>query len=153
MTHRQACDFRARFGRVTTIKMEHDMTRFLFAGLMSLFVASTAIAADPIEGVWKTQPDDGKYAHVTIAPCGSAYCGTISRTFDDSGEYASENLGKQLVRNMAPTKPGKYEGKVWRPSNNKVYFGKARVNGNSMVLAGCVAGGMICAKQNWTRIK
>lgn len=128
------------------------MIRFLTVALMGLFGATMALA-DPIEGVWKTQPDDGKYAHVTISPCGAAFCGTISRTFDATGEYQSENLGKQLVRKMAPTKKGKYEGKVWRPSNNKVYVGKAAVSGNKLVLAGCVAGGLICAKQNWTRVK
>ena len=127
------------------------MKRILAAA--TLMLAAGVAQADPIEGIWKTQPDDGAYAHVRIQPCGSAYCGTIIRTFNSSGEYKSENIGKQLVRNMAPAGGGKYNGKVWRPSNNKVYIGKAQVNGKKMALSGCVAGGLICAKQAWTKIK
>lgn len=37
--------------------------------LALLFVAGAALA-DPVEGVWKTQEDDGAYAHVTMAPAG-----------------------------------------------------------------------------------
>ena len=128
------------------------MKQWIMAAAMVLAGAGAALA-DPIEGVWKTQEDDGAYAHVRIAPCGSAYCGTIVRTFDANGEYKSPNIGKQLVRNMEPAGNGRYEGKVWRPSNNKVYIGKIDLNGNAMKLAGCVAGGLICAKQNWSRVR
>lgn len=117
---------------------------------MSL-VASVAVA-DPIEGLWKTQPDDGSYAHVKITPCGANFCGNIVQTFNDSGEYKSPNLGKQIVIDMAAAGDGKYEGKIWRPSNNKIYMGKISVNGGAMKMSGCVAGGLICAKQNWTKV-
>ncbi|MEZ5884765.1 MAG: DUF2147 domain-containing protein [Paracoccaceae bacterium] len=116
-------------------------------------LASGAAFADPIEGLWQTQPDDGAYAHVQIAPCGTNFCGTIVKTFNASGEYKSPNLGKQIVSNMAPKGNGTYEGKVWRPSNGKTYLGKIALNGKAMKLAGCVAGGLICAKQNWTKVK
>lgn len=122
----------------------------VFGALM--MAASTAVAADPIEGIWKTQPDDGSYAHVTIAPCGGAYCGTITKTFNSDGQYKSGNIGKQLVRNMKPAGSGKYRGKVWRPSNDKIYIGKISLSGTTMKLSGCVAGGLICAKQTWTKI-
>ena len=128
------------------------MKRLILAAALVLGGAGFA-AADPIEGIWQTQPDDGAYAHVKIAPCGDAYCGTITRTFNSGGEYKSENIGKQLVQSMKPAGAGKYEGKVWRPSNNKVYLGKAQVSGKNMQLAGCVAGGLFCAKQAWVKIK
>lgn len=120
----------------------------LLAGL----VASPA-RADPVHGVWKTQPDDGAYAHVQMAPCGPAVCGVITRTFNDTGEYRSSNIGKQLVLGMKPTAAGQYEGQVWRPSNNKIYLGKIELKGDSLRLAGCVAGGLICSRQTWTRVK
>lgn len=123
--------------------------RSLLAGLV--LVASGA-AADPIEGVWRTETDDGSYAHVTMASCGAKLCGVISRTFNAQGEYASPNKGKVLVRDMAPTAAGKYEGKVWRPSNNKVYLGKMELKGNSLKLKGCVAGGLLCSSQVWSRV-
>ncbi|KEO50574.1 DUF2147 domain-containing protein [Thioclava pacifica] len=119
----------------------------------ALTFAAGAALADPIEGVWKTQPDDGSYAYVTIKPCGANFCGDISRTFKADGEYKSPNLGKQIVINMAPKGDGKYEGQVWRPSNNKIYLGKITLNGNAMALAGCVAGGLFCKSQDWQRVK
>ena len=121
------------------------------AAFVLAFVAPAL--ADPAEGVWKTQVDDGAFAHVTISKCGSAVCGTISRTFNASGEYNSPNIGKQIVRSMKPLGGGQYEGKVWRPSNDKIYHGKIDLGGNSLKLAGCIAGRLLCSKQTWTRIK
>lgn len=119
----------------------------------ALSALATIAAADPAEGVWQTEVDDGSYAHVTISTCGSAVCGTISRTFNSSGEYQSPNLGRQIVIDMAPQGGGEYEGSVWRPSNDKIYIGKMTVSGDSLRLRGCVAGGLICASQNWTRVQ
>ncbi|MGL4278827.1 MAG: DUF2147 domain-containing protein [Albidovulum sp.] len=127
------------------------MKRYLIAAAM-LFGA-TAAYADPVEGVWQTQEDDGAYAHVTITPCGPAFCGVISKAFKDGGEYASPNIGKQIVIDMAPQGDGTYDGKVWRPSNDKIYIGGIELNGDTMKLAGCVAGGLICKKQTWSRVK
>ncbi|MBU3029345.1 DUF2147 domain-containing protein [Paracoccus marinaquae] len=124
-----------------------------FAITAAFLLAATAAGADPIEGLWQTQPDEGSFAHVTIAPCGGAFCGTISRTFKDKAEYKSPNLGRQIVIDMAPKGGGSYEGKVWRPANNKVYQGKASVSGNQLSLAGCVAGGLLCKSQTWVRVK
>ena len=111
------------------------MKRILLAAVVAL---SPALAsADPIVGMWKTQVDDGSYAHVDIQPCGAAYCGTIVRTFNSDGEYKSKNIGKQIVRNMEPQGGGAYRGKVWRPSNDKIYVGKIALSGSNMSLAGC----------------
>ncbi|MFV1529681.1 MULTISPECIES: DUF2147 domain-containing protein [unclassified Phaeobacter] len=110
-------------------------------------------AADPVLGTWKTQTDDGSYAHVTMAPCGAAVCGKISRTFNAEGEYISPNIGKTLVIDMVANGDGSYAGKVWRPSNNKIYIGKMNLSGASLALRGCVAGGLICSKQTWSRVK
>ena len=129
------------------------MKRTIIAAIVGIGFAGTAMAADPAVGVWKTQPDDGAYAHVKMTPCGGAICGTIQRTFNASGEYKSENIGKQLVIEMKPDGSGKYAGKVWRPSNNKIYGGKMTVAGNSLKLSGCVAGGLLCSKQDWQRVQ
>lgn len=127
------------------------MKRFLTA-VAILGAFSTSAGADPLEGLWQTEPDDGAYAHVDIAPCGVNFCGKIARTFKDGAEYKSPNLGKTLVIDMAPSGNGKYAGKVWRPSNDKIYIGKIALNGDAMKLSGCVAGGLICSKQAWARI-
>jgi len=112
-----------------------------------------AALADPLEGMWQTEVDDGSYAHIKIAPCGAALCGVIAHTFKDGAEYKSENLGKELVIDMVPQGGGNYEGSVWRPSNNKIYYGTIALNGDSLRLSGCVMGGLICAKQSWQRVQ
>ncbi|MBN7784590.1 DUF2147 domain-containing protein [Ponticoccus gilvus] len=119
---------------------------------MALALLAGAAAADPVEGTWKTQPDEGAYAHVRMVPCGDKLCGVIVRTFNASGEYESPNKGKTLVINMAPQGGGQYRGKVWRPSNNKVYTGKMALSGNALTLHGCVAGGLLCSSQTWSRL-
>lgn len=119
---------------------------------MVLACAAGMAGADPLEGIWQTEVDDGAYAHVAIKPCGAALCGVIARTFKDGAEYQSENLGKTLVIDMKPLGDGDYEGEVWRPSNDKIYYGTIALAGDKLRLAGCVAGGLICAKQDWQRV-
>ena len=134
-----------------TMKMK--MMKTLFAVASFGIWGATGAFADPVEGLWKTEVDDGAFAHVEITPCGAAFCGTIVRTFNSTGDYKSPNIGKQLVRDMAPAGSGRYKGNVWRPSNDKIYKGKLNLKGDALAMSGCVAGGLICAKQNWTRIK
>ncbi|GHE02265.1 imidazoleglycerol-phosphate dehydratase [Defluviimonas sp. 20V17] len=121
----------------------------MLLGLMSL----PAFAADPIAGMWKTQPDDGSYAYVKIGPCGANFCGVIARTFRASGEYKSPNIGKEIVIDMVPEGGGRYHGKVWRPSNDKIYVGKISLKGDQMALSGCILGGLFCKAQDWTRVR
>ena len=128
------------------------MKTFALATAFAL-MASAAMAADTIEGMWQTQADEGALAIVSIAPCGGAFCGTIVKSYKDGAEYASPNVGKQIVRSMKATGDGNYEGQVWRPANDKVYNGKASVAGTTMKLSGCVAGGLICKAQTWTKLK
>jgi len=120
---------------------------------LAMAFAAPAFAADPVEGVWQTQIDDGAYAYVTFAPCGAALCGVISRTFNSDGEYRSPNIGRMLVIDMKPDGENKYRGHVWRPSNDKVYIGKMTYGGNALKLRGCVAGGLLCSAQDWVRVQ
>ena len=118
-------------------------------------VSATVAVADPVEGIWQTQVDDGAYAHVNIAPCGSKICGTIARTFKGGKEYKSANIGKQIIIGMVPAGNGKYKGKVWRPSNNKIYKGDLQLQGKSLRLRGCVGvcTALTSASQTWARVK
>ena len=121
-------------------------------------MATTAFAADPVDGLWKTQPGDtGGYLHVSISECGSAICGTIDTAFSADGnenlEY--ENLGKQLIWDMVPDGGGNYSGgKIWDPERDKTYNSKMTLDGqNKLTVKGCVAGGLVCRGQDWTRIE
>ncbi|WP_019954087.1 DUF2147 domain-containing protein [Yoonia vestfoldensis] len=129
------------------------MKHLILAAVAAFALAGAASAQDAALGTWQTEVDDGAFAYVTMDQCGPAVCGTIARTFNTEGEYASPNIGRQIVINMAPNGDGSYNGQVWRPSNDRIYVGKMDVEGNALRLRGCVAGGLICASQNWVRVE
>ncbi len=91
------------------------MKKIMGLAAIGLLAMAGAAMADPAEGTWKTEVDDGSYAHIQMTKCGTNVCGTIARTFNASGEYNSPNKGKLLVQNMKPEGKGNYAGKVWRP--------------------------------------
>ncbi|WP_298910435.1 DUF2147 domain-containing protein [uncultured Aliiroseovarius sp.] len=127
------------------------MKRVIAAVALAVGLAGPAMA-EPVLGVWKTQVDDGAYAHVTFSPCGAALCGVISKAFDASGEINTPNIGKQLVWDMQAKGGGKYSGgKIWQPSTGKVYKSKMTLSGTTLKVAGCV--GPICKKQTWTKVQ
>jgi len=123
-------------------------------GLVTTGLAGAA-AADPVEGIWQTRPDDnGKIGHIRIQPCGPAYCGTLIQAFDAKGKpVASDNVGKRIVWDMKPQGGGAYGGgKVWSPDRNKTYNAKMQINGNSLSVSGCVLG--ICRNGGtWARVR
>ncbi len=125
----------------------------LWIALCAMVMATPLWAADPLEGMWQTQVDDGAFAYVEITPCGAALCGVMKRSFNADGEYQSDNLGRTLVIDMVPSGGDRYKGQVWRPSNDKVYIGRIVLNGNSLKMKGCVAGGLLCASQTWSRLQ
>ncbi|WP_319826502.1 DUF2147 domain-containing protein [Thalassovita sp.] len=127
------------------------MKKLVLAATAALMTAGAALA-DPVLGIWKTEVDDGAYAHVTISKCGAQICGVISKTFNNSGEYASPNLGKQLVWDMVPNGGNAYrDGKIWQPSTGKVYASKMDLEGDVLKVKGCI--GPFCKKQTWNRVK
>ncbi|MDN5785888.1 DUF2147 domain-containing protein [Pseudorhodobacter sp.] len=126
------------------------MKKLMIAAALTLMAG--VAHADPVEGTWKTQVDDGAYAYVKFAPCGGKLCAVIARTFKDSGEYKSPNLGKRLVWDMSPNGGGAYSGgKIWQPSTGKEYKSKMTLEGNTLNVSGCW--GPICKKQVWSRVK
>lgn len=121
-------------------------------------LATSAWAEDPVDGLWKTAPGDtGGYLHVSIAECGSAICGTIDTAFNKDGDeqLEYENLGKQIIWDMVPEGDGNYDnGKIWAPDRDKTYNAKMSLDGqNKLTVKGCVAGGLVCRGQDWTRVE
>lgn len=125
--------------------------RMILAAAVAVVGFAGAAFADPAEGTWKTQVDDGAYAYVKMSKCGAALCGTIARTFNGSGEYKSANIGKKLVWDMQPAGNGAYKsGQIWQPSTGKTFKSKMALSGNTLKVSGCV--GPICKKQTWSRV-
>jgi uncharacterized protein (DUF2147 family) len=119
-----------------------------------ILAAGAAFAGDPVEGLWKTKPDDnGNYGHVEVKPCGPAFCGTLVKAFDGSGaEMASPNIGKKIIWDMVAQGDGAYgDGKVWSPDRDKTYNSKMQLTGNGLAVKGCVMG--ICRDGGtWSRV-
>jgi uncharacterized protein (DUF2147 family) len=118
-------------------------------------LAAAPVLADPLEGTWKTKPDDnGNYGHVQIVPCGPAFCGTLVKAFDTAGaSVTSPNIGKRIVWDMQAQGDGAYgDGKIWSPDRDKTYAGKMKLSGDKVAVSGCVLG--ICRDGgSWTRLK
>ena len=130
------------------------MKRILIAAAMTLCAGGAF--ADPVEGLWKTKPDDnGNFGYVQIKPCGGAFCGTLVKAFDGAGkEISSPNVGKKIVWDMQPAGGGAYaKGKVWAPDRDKTYNSKMQMSGNTLAVSGCVLGGIICRASDWSRVK
>ena len=125
-------------------------------GAVALVVWAGAALADPVEGIWKTLPDDnGNFGHIQIAPCGAALCGTLIKSFDGAGaELVTENTGKKIVWDMMAAGDGAYvDGKVWAPDRDKTYNATMQMTGSTLAVSGCVMGGLICRASDWTRVQ
>lgn len=120
----------------------------------AIMLAGPAFAADPIIGLYKTQPgDSGSFAHVEIYECETNICGVIRKAFDASGaEVDSDTVGKRMIWNMKAQGDGKYaKGKIWAPDRDKTYSSKMQLSGQTLKVSGCVLG--ICRGQSWSRLK
>ncbi|MEO3415208.1 DUF2147 domain-containing protein [Roseovarius sp. CAU 1744] len=130
------------------------MKRFALSIAALVLSAGTGLA-DPVEGIWKTQPgDSGGYLHVAVSKCGDAICGVIRKAFEDGGAESAdyEHLNKRMLWDMQASGDGSYAGgKIWAPDRNKTYKSKMTLSGNTLKVSGCVA--VICRSQNWTRVK
>lgn len=130
------------------------MKRFALS-VAVILSAGAAHAGDPVEGVWKTKPDDnGNFGYVKVVPCGPAFCGTLIKSFDSSGaRLDSENIGKAIIWDMVAYGDGVYDdGKVWSPDRDKTYSSDMQLSGDKLSVRGCVLG--ICRDGGtWTRVK
>ena len=118
---------------------------------VALVMGAGFAAADPVLGTWKTEVDDGNYAHVEMSTCGDKICGVIAQAFNAQAPWASDNQGKKLVWDMVARGGGSYKsGNIWQPSTDKVFNSKMSLSGDVLNVSGCVA--IICKKQVWTRV-
>lgn len=113
------------------------MKKILLAITALTVSLSPALAAEPIIGTWKRTSG----TVIEYKSCGGDdYCGTVL-----NGEYKGKSIGKMSG------KDGSYKGTVNKLDEGKTYSGKASVSGNTLSLAGCVAGGLICKTEQLTR--
>jgi uncharacterized protein (DUF2147 family) len=121
--------------------------------------------ADPI-GSWLTE---GGNSRVRIVNCSGALCGNIEwlkqpndpgtgkpkldRSNADPAKRSRPLMGVPIVLSMKPN-GDKWSGEVYNANDGKTYSGNITEHDpNTLVLQGCVLGGLICKSQIWTRVR
>ncbi|WP_299887117.1 DUF2147 domain-containing protein [uncultured Ruegeria sp.] len=109
--------------------------------------------ADPIVGVWKTEPDrKNLISHIKITACGDNFCGKIQSAYDAAGkEVQTPNIGKKLFWDVASEGDGKYGGgEFWVPLIDVDAVPQMTLQGDQLMVKGCEH--LVCAHQTWTRL-
>jgi uncharacterized protein (DUF2147 family) len=130
--------------------------RLVPAAIAGLFLALTG-AALPTPKVWANPSNS---VHIRSHPCGEqAMCGTVIWANDKAKADAARGgtktlVGTQLFRNFRLIRPGVWKGKVFVPDINKTFSGTVTLVGtDKLVGKGCLALGVGCKSQTWTRIE
>ncbi|UVI39755.1 DUF2147 domain-containing protein [Qipengyuania spongiae] len=132
----------------------------IFAAALAFAASTPAFAAEPITGRWMTEDKD---AVVTIAKCGSSYCGRISRFLvpppqgadqrdtnnPDPAKRSRKLMGLPVLFSFAED-DDLWRGRIYDPKSGKDYRSVVRRKSASRLeVKGCL--GPICQTQNWTR--
>ncbi|MDX3927382.1 MAG: DUF2147 domain-containing protein [Shinella sp.] len=110
--------------------------KWLTAAAITLAASGSALAAEPIEGNWRTA--SGETA--AIAKCGGSFCITLK-----TGKHAGKRIGR-LDGSGAD-----YSGTITDPADDKTYSGSGSVSGSSLRMKGCVLK-VLCKSQTWSRL-
>ena len=118
------------------MKILNSVLAAVGAVAISLGSIGDGFAAEPIVGTWKRASG----AIIQYSGSGARFCGKVM-----NGKYKGKSIG------CLSGKGGTYKGKVNKLDEGKTYMGKASVSGNTLKLAGCVFGGLICKSENLKR--
>ena len=122
--------------------------------LLSLGTAANAAAS--IEGRWSNPKDS---VTVEVAPCGTAYCGTVvdasAKARADARRGGTPNLiGTRLMTGFTPDGKGGWKGRIFLPKHNLHAGGRIRaVGANMLSVKGCALSGLLCKEQRWSRAR
>lgn len=124
--------------------------------LMALAAGPAAAQAPSPAGTWLSQSGETR---VRIAPCGAQLCGTIVWVKTpgkdvhnpDPAQRGRDLVGLRMIA-MSPAGQNAWKGSLYRYTDGQTFTGTMKMTGqNTMELSGCVAGGLICRAQTWTR--
>lgn len=140
-----------------------DMKKIALALVIAL-VPLAAFAADGLKGKWLT--DEGK-GHVVFEDCGTKVCGKIvwlKEPNDPSGKPLVDALnedtslrGRPIIglklTELVSDGSGGWKGTIYNPEDGKSYKAEAALQKDgSLLIKGCVLGGLLCDDQTWTRV-
>jgi uncharacterized protein (DUF2147 family) len=130
--------------------------------LVLISATAFASAAEPT-GTWLTQQGD---AHVRIAKCGTAMCGTIAWLRDpvdaqtgqppmDSRNPDPTKRGRKIlglrIFAMAPDGGGNYAGPIYNSDDGQTYQAKLMLRGaQQLEVQGCA--GPLCGSELWSKV-
>ena len=133
--------------------------------VLAVAAASTARAADPVQGDWYTFSGSAK---VRVAPCAdkTRMCGTVvwlkapldkagrpvtDATNPDPALRARPVIGLQLIGDFKAAQAGRWTGgRIYDPRTGKTYASKISANPDgTLKVEGCIA--VVCQAQTWTR--
>ena len=103
--------------------------------------------ADEVLGTWLR---DNGALKVKFEPCGDAICGDIVWLKPGSGLNAK--VGKRLFFDMRPSGANSWIGKAASSDTGSIYSGKMSIEGSTLIISGCIAGGLICKSANWRSV-
>jgi uncharacterized protein (DUF2147 family) len=138
-------------------KREEIVKRSIAIVLTAVFAAGGAAAQD-VKGTWLSQTGETR---VRIAPCGAALCGTVvwqkapgkDEKNPDAAKRNRNIVGIQMIFGMKPSGGAEWTGQLYNFQDGKTYTGKMTLAGpNALSLSGCIAGGLICRAQTWSRV-
>ena len=128
---------------------------WLIIAAVAAIIGGSGAEAQEVFGVWQSEKtDDGRYLHIEVHPCaadGAKVCGTIAGAFGGASEA---NIGKPIIWDMVPDGPNAWDdGRIWKVDEDKVYDSGMELRGDTLVVSGCVLGGLICRSQSWPRVR
>lgn len=135
----------------------------LALALAATLAASTAYAASPAEGLWRTPSKNGE---VRIAECGPVLCGTLVTS---DGIKANPTLADvenkdaaqrtRLLKDLPMLQgfkggPDQWKGgTVYNPEDGGTYKGSIKlIDPDTLKLTGCIVF-PLCKTQTWKRIR
>ncbi|MEO1476454.1 MAG: DUF2147 domain-containing protein [Pseudomonadota bacterium] len=135
--------------------MKNSLFPSAVIGILLAVFAVPALAEDL--GVWRNQSNS---VHVEVFECGEARCGKVVWASEKAKQDAVQGgtarlVGTQVLRKFREKgDSGKWKGKAFVADMNREFSGTARaVDYNTIEVKGCIAGGLICKTQIWTRVK
>jgi uncharacterized protein (DUF2147 family) len=130
--------------------MRATIKSLLVTSALGLFViasAGAANAADP-SGNW-VRPSTG--TQISFYACGGKLCAKIVAVKD---ETRKSTVGTVIVKGMTKSGDNEWKGDLLNTDDGKIYSGVATLESpTALNLKGCVAGGLICRGETWTKVK
>ncbi|TCM19694.1 uncharacterized protein (DUF2147 family) [Novosphingobium sp. PhB165] len=133
----------------------------LFLGIVLAAVAPAGAVptiAQPLGvspyGHWLNPAGD---VEVSVAPCGSLLCGTVTwvggQALADASDAGVQHLvGTQLLQGYHREGAGTWQGEVFVPDMGATFFSRIhQPDPGHLKISGCILHGLLCKSQIWTR--